>query len=227
MLTFEHVWCVPCRLIKHSSGLRRHPATFPSPDTGFRNLIYSLFSRPSGTPSVLSHFSRVQLLVTPWTVAHQTPRSMDSPGKSTGVGCHAPLQGIFLTQGSNPCLLNLLHWQAGSLPLTSPGKPSMTPQHHLTFFAAAAAKSLQSCSTLCDPIDGSPPGSSFPGILQARVLEWVTISFSLTFFRGKQIKQFYKSDFKNSYTHKEGGGEEGSHRKKPGSPGREEKEEEA
>ena len=109
MLTFEHVWCVPCRLIKHSSGLRRHPATFPSPDTGFRNLIYSLFSRPSGTPSVLSHFSRVQLLVTPWTVAHQTPRSMDSPGKSTGVGCHAPLQGIFLTQGSNPCLVCLLH----------------------------------------------------------------------------------------------------------------------
>ena len=39
--------------------------------------------------------------------------------------------------------------------------------------AAAAAKSLQSCSTLCDPIDGSPPGSSIPGILQARTLEWV------------------------------------------------------
>ena len=52
--------------------------------------------------------------------------------------------------------------------------------------AAAAAKSLQSCSTLCDPIDGSPPGfsipgivnSSIPGILQARTLEWVVISFS-------------------------------------------------
>ena len=44
--------------------------------------------------------------------------------------------------------------------------------------AAAAAKSLQSCPTLCDPIDGSPPGSPVPGILQGRTLEWVAISFS-------------------------------------------------
>jgi len=46
--------------------------------------------------------------------------------------------------------------------------------------AAAAAKSLQSCPTLCNPIDGSPPGSTAPGILQARTLEWVAISFSGT-----------------------------------------------
>ena len=44
--------------------------------------------------------------------------------------------------------------------------------------AAAAARSLQSCPTLCDSIDGSPPGSDIPGILQARTLEWVAISFS-------------------------------------------------
>ena len=44
--------------------------------------------------------------------------------------------------------------------------------------AAAAAKSLQSCPTLCDPIDGSPPGSPVPGILQARTLEWGAIAFS-------------------------------------------------
>ena len=44
--------------------------------------------------------------------------------------------------------------------------------------AAAAAKSLQSCPTLCDPMDGSPPGSPVPGILQARTLEWVAIPFS-------------------------------------------------
>ena len=44
--------------------------------------------------------------------------------------------------------------------------------------AAAAAKSLQLCPTLCDPIDGSPPGSPIPGILRARTLEWVAISFS-------------------------------------------------
>ena len=51
-------------------------------------------------------------------------------------------------------------------------------QKVLTVHAAAAAKSLQSCPTLCDPIDGSPPGSPVPGILQARTLEWVAISFS-------------------------------------------------
>ena len=44
--------------------------------------------------------------------------------------------------------------------------------------AAATAKSIQLCLTLCDPIDGSPPGSAVPGILQARTLEWVAISFS-------------------------------------------------
>ena len=57
--------------------------------------------------------------------------------------------------------------------------------------AAAAAKSLQSCPTLCDPIDGSPPGSSVPGILQARTLEWAATSFSkcrndLTSFNNEQ-----------------------------------------
>ena len=48
----------------------------------------------------------------------------------------------------------------------------------LNTIPAATAKSLQSCPTLCDPIDGSPPGSPVPGILQARTLEWVAISFS-------------------------------------------------
>ena len=49
---------------------------------------------------------------------------------------------------------------------------------NLCSFYTAAAKSLQSCPTLCDPIDGSPPGSTVPGILQARALERVAISFS-------------------------------------------------
>ena len=49
---------------------------------------------------------------------------------------------------------------------------------HTHLSPAAAAQSLQSCPTLCDPIDGSPPGSPVPGILQARTLEWVAISFS-------------------------------------------------
>ena len=62
-------------------------------------------------------------------------------------------------------------WQADSLPLSHLGA-------HLLAAAAAAAKSLQSCPTLCDPIDGSLPGSPVPGMLQARTLEWAAISFS-------------------------------------------------
>ena len=54
--------------------------------------------------------------------------------------------------------------------------------------ATAAAKSLQSCPTLCDPIDGSPPGSPIPGILQARKLEWVAISFSNAWKRKVKVK---------------------------------------
>ena len=55
----------------------------------------------------------------------------DSPGKNTGVGCHALLQGIFLTQGSNSHLSCLLHWQAGSLPLTPPVKPPVHSKHSI------------------------------------------------------------------------------------------------
>ena len=117
------------------------------------------------------HVSHVWLFVTPWTVALQAPLSMGSSRQEYWMGCHALLQGIFLNQWSN---LNLLHWQANSLPLAPPGKlPAAAAAA-----AAAAAKSLQSCPTLCDPTDGSPPGSPVPGILQARTLEWVAISLS-------------------------------------------------
>ena len=57
--------------------------------------------------------------------------------------------------------------------------------------AAAAAKSRQSCPTLCDPIDGSPPGSPVPRILQARTLEWVATAFSKTWTRGQQFILFF------------------------------------
>ena len=73
---------------------------------------------------VLSHFSHVLLFSQPMGCSHgQLLCPWDSPGKDTGVGCHAFLQGIFLTQGSNSCLLRLLHWQAHPLPLAPLGKP--------------------------------------------------------------------------------------------------------
>ena len=70
----------------------------------------------------------------------------------------------------------------GGSKITADGDCSHEIRRRLLFVrkaaAAAAAKSLQSCPTLCDPIDGSPPGFPIPGILQARTLEWVAISFS-------------------------------------------------
>ena len=77
------------------------------------------------------------------------------------VGCHALLQGIFLTQRSNPCLLHLLHWQTGSLPLAPPWEWK-----------------LLSCVWLWDPMDCWLPGSSVHGILLARILEWIAVPFS-------------------------------------------------
>ena len=74
--------------------------------------------------------------------------------------------------------------QADSLPTEPPGKPKVLRGRMIwnsligKNWFAAAAKSLQSCLTLCDPIDGSPLDSPVPGILQARTLEWVAISFS-------------------------------------------------
>ena len=85
----------------------------------------------------------------------------DSPGENTRMGCHAFLQAIFPTQGSNLRLL-YLHWQVGSLPLASPRKP-------FTCYMCVVLVA-QSCLTLCDPLDSSPPSSSVHGILQARIL---------------------------------------------------------
>ena len=93
----------------------------------------------------MKSLSRVRLLATPWTAAHQAPPSMGFSRQE--------------------------YWSG--VPL-----PSLRPPTAAAAAAAAAAKSLQSCLTLCDPIDGSPPGSPVPGILQARTLEWVAISFS-------------------------------------------------
>ena len=67
---------------------------------------------------------------------------------------------------------------------------SWAPKSLQMVTAAAAAKSLQSCPTLCDPIDGSPPGSAIPGILQARTLEWVAISFSNAWKWKVKVKSF-------------------------------------
>ena len=92
-----------------------------------------------------------------------------SDGQNSGVSASASVLPMNI-QDSFPLGLT------GLISLQFKGLSSLL---HLGYAAAAAAaKSLQSCPTLGDPIDGSPPGSPIPGILQARTLEWVAISFS-------------------------------------------------
>ena len=97
------------------------------------------------------------------THTHITHRVLEG-----GPGCCAPRAKGIPSVGSK--------WSFdGNCKDWSPGA-TRDPRVHLSI--PAAAKSLQSCPTLCDPRDGSPPGSTVPGILQARTLEWVAISFS-------------------------------------------------
>ena len=81
----------------------------------------------------------------------------DSPGKNTGVGCCTLPQGIFLTQGSNPCLLCLLHWEAGSLPLAPPGKP--LAERSLVIRPTAHVHHLESPAQVKQP-DPSPAAAA-------------------------------------------------------------------
>ena len=81
---------------------------------------------------VPSCFSRARLFATLWTISATLGCLRASPGENTGVGCCALLRALFLTQGSNPCLLHLVHWQRSSLPLGPPGKPNVC--YHLFKF---------------------------------------------------------------------------------------------
>ena len=82
---------------------------------------------------------------------------------------------------------SFLSYLVGKISMKGEGERPLCSSHSISTAAAAAAKSLQSCLTLCNPTDGSPPGSSVPGILQARILEWVAISFSNACIHAKSL----------------------------------------
>ena len=95
------------------------------------------------------------------------PRGSDSKQSSCNEGDLGSTPGLGRSSGG---------WHGNRLQYSCPENPLAG----YSAAAAAASKSLQSCPTLCDPRDGSPPGSPVPGVLQARTLEWVAISFSNT-----------------------------------------------
>ena len=99
----------------------------------------------------------------------------------------SPASSITFFAGSFSHLLSLCGPGLDSYPSFN-GPIRNTDIYTLKQAAAAAAKSLQSCLTLCDPIDGSPPGSAVPGILQARTLEWAAIAFSNAWKRKVKVK---------------------------------------
>ena len=125
-----------------------------------------LISVPILCISSIQSLNRVRLFATPWTVAHQAPLSMEFSREAYWSGLPCPPPGDLPDPGIKPSCPAL---QANSLPSEPPGKP------HKCFAAAAAAKSLQSCPTLCDPIDGSPPGSSVLGF--SRQEHWSGLPF--------------------------------------------------
>ena len=102
--------------------------------------------------------SRVRLIATPWTVAYQAPPSLGFSRQEYWSGLTFPSPGDLPNPGT----------ESGSPELQADTLPSEPPQ---ATAAAAAAKSLQLCPTLCDPTDSSPPGSSVHWILQGRTLE--------------------------------------------------------
>ena len=119
-------------------------------------------SRSVGSDSLQPHG-----LYSPW----------NSPSQNTGVGSLSRLQGIFPTQESNP---GLPHCRQILYQLSHEGSPKSSTYYvrNIQQAGSLCAKSFQSCLTLCHPMDCSPPGSSIHGILQARRLEWVAITFS-------------------------------------------------
>ena len=123
------------------------------------------------------NFLHDQLFTVHGTVAHQALLSMGFSRKEYQSDLPFSPPGHLPNPGIDPGLLycrQILH------SLSHHGSTHIAP--------AAAAKSLQSCPTLWDPIDGSPPGSSVPGILQARTLEWVASSFSNACMHAKALQ---------------------------------------
>ena len=131
--------------------------------------------------------SCIWLFATPWTIAYQVSPSMGFSRQEYWSGLPFPspmhesksesesLSGVWLLATS----WTAAHQVSPSMGFSRQEYWSGVPlPSHFSAAAAAAVKSLQSCTTLCDPIDVSPPGSPLPRILQARTLEWVAISFS-------------------------------------------------
>ena len=131
---------------------------------------------------VLSHFSRVRLFVTLWTVAHWAPLSMEFSRQEYWRGLPFPSPedlpdpGIKPASSESPALTG--RFFASAPPRKLPLMPNFLHDICLGHDIVKESEVTQLCPTLCDPMDCCLPGSSVHGIVQARILEWVAVSFS-------------------------------------------------
>jgi len=150
---------------------------------------------------LLSCFSRVGPCATPETTAHQAPLSLGFSRQEywSGLPVPSPRHACMLSRFSHVWPCATLWTAAHQAPLSTgfsrqeywSGLPCPSPDiWMLLLLLLLLAKSLQLCPTLCDPKDGSPPDSPVPGILQARTLEWVAISFSNAWKWKVKVKLF-------------------------------------
>ena len=146
-------------------------------------LCHPLLPLPSIFPSIRVFSNESDLHIRwpkYWSFSFNISPSSEHPGL---ISFRMDWLDLLAVQGTLKSLLQHHSSKASILPrsaffIVQLSHPYMTTGKTIALTAAAAAKSLQSCPTLCYPIDGSPPGSPMPGILQAKTLEWVAISFS-------------------------------------------------
>ena len=127
----------------------------------------------SSSPAFLMMYSACKL-------NKQGDSPWDFPGMNSGVGCHTLLQGIFPIQRSNPglCIVDRCFTVWATREAKRREKDQDEGSLNISPQSESESEVAQSCLTLCDPTDCSPPGSSVHGIFQARILKWVAISFS-------------------------------------------------
>ena len=158
--------------------------------SGFQTVVFCVLMWSFLVTCTCVHAQLLQFCLTLCDPIHCSPLSTMDRGKDTGVGFHALFQGIFPDQGIKHASPASNAMKAVSLPTEPPGKPSCMhireKKKKNSFFCYQAANSLewrvhaklfQPCQTFCNPMDYSPADSSVHGILQARIVEWVAITF--------------------------------------------------
>ena len=213
LMSFDYSVHFSISVVSHSlwpNGLEHAclPCLSPTPGACSKSCPLTQWCHPTISSSVVHFSSCLQLFQASWSF----PMSQFFPsgGQSVGASASASVFPINIQDWFPLGLTGLISLQSKGLSrvfskhhsskasvlqhsafiMVQLSHPYMTTRKTIALTAAVAAKSCQLCPTLCDPIDGSPPGSPIPGILQARTLEWVAIAFSKAWKWKLKVKYF-------------------------------------